>query len=239
LKKKINYIGCVFLLINMLSCQHDADNYKIKGIDVSHYQEEIDWKTVATNEDLHFVFMKATEGGNYQDSTFSNNWKEARKTNLLRGAYHFFRPKPSASKQVKNFTSLVRISIGDLPPVLDIEEIELPDTTLMDKIAEWLMLAEEHYKIKPIIYASLNLYQEHLKVAFPEHIVWLARYNRTAPPMNTTWKFWQFSNQGYVQGIKSNVDMNVFNGSLNDLVKLCKGGQRRKKNKSPFLHSLF
>lgn len=224
MKKKINYIGYI-LLISLFSCQHDADNYKIKGIDISHYQGLIDWQAVEKNEDLHFVFMKATEGGDYQDSTFSDNWEEAQQTTLVRGAYHFFRPKPSASTQVKNFTSLVRLSIGDLPPVLDIEEIELPDSLLIDKIGTWLMLVEEYYKIKPIIYASLGLYRNHLKAAFPEHIVWLARYNRKQPPKNTAWQFWQFSNQEYVQGVNSNVDKNVFNGSLNDLVKLCKAEQ--------------
>ena len=50
--------------------------YPVKGIDVSHYQEVIDWKSIAEN-DISFVFVKATEGMSLKDKLFTRNynWK--------------------------------------------------------------------------------------------------------------------------------------------------------------------
>lgn len=49
------------------------DGYDIHGIDISHYQGKIDWKRLLQNKEtatpLHFVFMKATEGGDHNDTT--------------------------------------------------------------------------------------------------------------------------------------------------------------------------
>lgn len=47
--------------------------YDIHGIDISHYQGKIDWERLQRNQQaatpLHFVFMKATEGGDHNDTT--------------------------------------------------------------------------------------------------------------------------------------------------------------------------
>src|ERR1700754_3700231 len=64
--------------------------YPIQGIDVSHHQGAIDWKTVAVQPNVRFVIMKATEGGDHRDSLFAENWQRAGEAGLVRGAYHFF-----------------------------------------------------------------------------------------------------------------------------------------------------
>lgn len=213
-------IGSFFFLIT--ACTHDAEQYKIHGIDVSHYQKIIDWETVAKQEKVHFAFIKATESVDYQDSIFQKNWEEAKKAGLIRGAYHFFRPNVSVEWQIKNFTQQVQLEKGDLPPVLDIEDFKnVTMPTLIERVRLWLIFVEEHYQIRPIIYASLNVYEEHLQFAFPEHPVWIARYNRREPPKNTAWLFWQYSDQTTMDGILGNVDKNVFVGTLSDLKALC------------------
>src|SRR5262249_22587958 len=69
-------------------------NYSIHGIDVSKYQEIIDWESVkAMNvEDVHieFAFIKATEGNGNVDHYFKRNWKKASEAGVTKGAYHFF-----------------------------------------------------------------------------------------------------------------------------------------------------
>ncbi len=215
-------LAILLLLLSLVSCRHEAEDYNIKGIDVSHYQKKIDWQQVGNNKALHFVFIKATEGVNYRDSTFQRNWEGAGKAALKRGAYHFFKPKASVEWQIKNFTKQVTLQKGDLPPVLDIERVgTMPKPKLIEKIGKWLMFVEEHYQVKPIIYASLDLYQKHLQAAFPEHLVWIARYHNTAPPRSTQWQFWQYSDQEYIEGIDHKVDMNVFVGTAAALDKLC------------------
>lgn len=214
------YISGFLFLIT--SCTHDADQYEIHGIDVSHYQKTIDWRTVAKQEKVHFAFIKATESVDYQDSIFKKNWAAAKEVGLIRGAYHFFRPNVSVEWQIKNFTQQVQLEKGDLPPVLDIEDFkQVSMPTLIERVRLWLIFIEEHYKVRPIIYASLNVYEDYLQLAFPDYPVWIARYNRTKPPENTDWLFWQYSDQTRIDGILGNVDKNVFVGSLSELKALC------------------
>ena len=56
-------------------------NYAIHGIDVSKYQNIIDWQSVrAMNIDeikIGFAFIKATEGLGNEDAFFSRNWPTA------------------------------------------------------------------------------------------------------------------------------------------------------------------
>jgi len=67
-----------------------AEAYPIKGFDVSHHQGDIDWKKISPQH-YQFVYLKATEGGDYQDDKFQQYWLEARERGLRVGAYHFFR----------------------------------------------------------------------------------------------------------------------------------------------------
>lgn len=213
-------LASFFFLIT--SCTHDADQYAIHGIDVSHYQKVIHWQRVAKQKKVHFAFIKATESADYQDSIFQKNWAEAKEAGLIRGAYHFFRPNVSVERQIENFTEQVRLEKGDLPPVLDIEDfknVSMP--VLIERVRLWLVFIEDHYKVRPIIYASLNVYQKSLQKAFPDYPVWIARYNRMQPPLNTDWFFWQYSDQTTLDGIAGKVDKNVFVGNLSELKALC------------------
>lgn len=215
-----SFLASFFGLIT--ACTHDADQYRIHGIDVSHYQRTIDWKIVAKQKKVHFAFIKATEGVNYKDSIFQKNWAGAKKAGVIRGAYHFFRPNVSVEWQIKNFMQQVQLEKGDLPPVLDIEDFDkVSMPVLIERVRLWLIFIEEHYKIRPIIYASMDVYQRYLQSAFPDYLVWIARYNREEPPQNIDWVFWQYSDQTTIGGISGKVDKNVFVGTLSELKALC------------------
>lgn len=97
-------------------------SYTIHGIDVSRWQERIDWQRVAKMRDngirLQFAFIKATEGEKLVDPYFSRNWQLSRENGLLRGAYHYFSPSVSASVQARLFLQTVDFAHGYLPAVL-------------------------------------------------------------------------------------------------------------------------
>src|ERR1044071_3304348 len=63
--------------------------YPVRGIDVSHHQGNIDWKSVKTSG-ITFAYLKATEGSDFADADFPANWHGSAKPGLVRGAYHFF-----------------------------------------------------------------------------------------------------------------------------------------------------
>ena len=80
---------------------------RVPGIDVSYWDAGIDWPKVrATGQ--RYVFVKATEGITYKDSTFKFNWSGAKTAGLLRGAYHFFRCNVDAKKQADYFIEYVK-----------------------------------------------------------------------------------------------------------------------------------
>jgi len=193
-------------------------SYEIHGIDVSHHQDVIEWREVKNMnvEDmrLEFAFIKATEGLVNVDRMFKRNWYKAREEGMTRGAYHFFIATKSGKKQADNFIAQVNLEPGDLPPVLDIEQLYgARPKDLKLRVKEWLTVIEEYYKVKPIIYTNVDFYNHYLGEEFDEYPLWVAHYLQPHNPrIKRVWTFWQHSEIGRVNGIRNRVDFNVFNG---------------------------
>ncbi len=200
-------------------------DYSIHGIDVSRYQRVINWREVkdmkVENIKIGFAFIKATEGIGKIDAEFRRNWLQAEQKKIPKGAYHFFIANKSGKAQAKNFIEIVKLKKGDLPPVLDIEEAYGANEEIMIKgISEWLNKVEAHYGTKPIIYTNIYFYTRYLKT-FDEYPVWIAHYLQpNKPRLKRKWLFWQHSERGRVNGIKSAVDFNVFAGDSSDFKEL-------------------
>lgn len=203
-------------------------NYQVYGIDVSHYQDDIDWQELSKMNirgiRLQFAFIKATEGATYQDRFFVKNWGEAKQAGLLCGAYHYFKPGVSGKDQAENFIQTVKLEKGDLPPVLDFEVLE--GESRKEVISEakiWLNSVEKAFKIKPIIYSSRNFYREFLQAELSDYPLWVAHYQVPRPGLaENQWLFWQFTEKATVNGVNGSADLNVFNGSWADLNNLTK-----------------
>ena len=194
------------------------ESYSIHGIDVSKYQSTIAWEEVKAMQvrkvKLGFAFIKATQGEKNEDPQFARNWKKAREAGMLRGAYHFFIPSGDGTTQARNFIQHVTLEEGDLPPVLDIEQLNgISVTQLKREVKEWLAVAEEHYGVKPLIYTNVDFYNRFLGDDFDAYPLWIAHYyQQQQPRIQRGWLFWQHSDQGQVNGIAAHVDFNVFNG---------------------------
>jgi len=202
-------------------------NYHIHGIDISRYQGKINWKQVKAMDidsvHIWFVFIKATEGISRQDDRFRENWLEAGKAGLIRGAYHYFYSTRDPVLQAKNFESEVRLKPGDLPPVLDIEiSNDQPDSIIQNSALAWLKEIRAHYGVNPIIYTNIRFYNRHLGEQFDRFPLWVSHfYLDQLPETGRDWEFWQHSDSGLVNGISTRVDFNVFNGDSAALRKLC------------------
>lgn len=195
------------------------------GFDVSHYQGVIDWgavDSVAQQAPLEFVFVRATMGDDGKDKAFNLNWKGARANHFIRGAYHYYRPDENSIKQAENFIATVKLSEGDFPPVLDIED--LPKNQSMENLVlglkRWMEMVEKHYGVQPILYSGEHYYTNNLKKWFPDHIVWIANYNFFVEEIKPEWHFWQFTEKGVVKGIDGKVDLNIYNGTKSDIRNL-------------------
>ncbi|WP_342748675.1 glycoside hydrolase family 25 protein [Flavobacterium faecale] len=192
------------------------------GIDVSEYQGNIKWSYVDTLENaypIHFVLIRATVGSDRLDRRYKKNWEGSKKNNMIRGAYHYYRPNENSIDQADLFISTVELSKGDLPPVLDIER--LPKNQSIERLKvglkRWLTKVEAHYHVRPIIYTGEKYYDDFLKEEFSEYLFWIANYNFYREQMKDEWLFWQFSERASVPGIQGNVDVNIYNGDLQQL----------------------
>lgn len=203
------------------------EGFSIHGIDISHHQGDIDWHKVknatVNGETISFIFIKATEGKNHLDKNFNDNFYQARDNGFLRGAYHYFKPNVSAAVQAKYFLKQVHLEEGDLPPVLDIEEKgNLSVENLRKASLTWLRVVEKEYGVPPIIYTNYKFKKDYLNTKeFDRYPYWIAHYYVHSLTYSGKWRFWQHTDCGHIDGIKGNVDLNIYNGSMYDLKRLC------------------
>ncbi|UTX46624.1 glycoside hydrolase family 25 protein [Chryseobacterium sp. MA9] len=201
---------------------------KTYGFDVSHYQnrEDIKWDSLSIGNKtipLEFVVMRATMGNRSADKHFEEFWEMAKKHNLIRGAYHFYRADEDPVIQANNFLANVKLEGGDLPPILDIEKIPKRKTNkkLIEDLKVWCKIVEETYGEKPIIYTYYHYYKDFLKGEFEDYPLWLANYNDVpSPSPDDQWDFWQFTESGIVHGINTKVDLDIYNGNSWSLKRL-------------------
>lgn len=204
----------------------DPLGYEVRGIDVSHYQNSINWEVLKyakiNGYPVRFIMMKATEGATISDRTFSRNFKKAKENSFIRGAYHFFIPGTDAKAQANYFISHVKLKKGDLPPILDVEKSGgLSPSELREVVREWLYVVEDYYGVKPIIYTGYSFKMNYLNTdEFNDYPFWIAHYYVEELEYKGEWDFWQYTDLGRVPGIEGNVDCNVFNGSLEKLKQL-------------------
>ena len=194
-----------------------------KGVDVSVYQGSVDWAKVK-GAGITFAIVRVSDGTGTLDSTFATNWKGTQKNGLVRGVYQFFEPGEDPTKQADLVLSEVKsaggFDAGDLPPVMDIETTGgQSDATIQSHMQTWLDVIAKAVGRKPIIYTNLNT-SSHFGGKFGAYPMWVASWGASCPTMPSGWKqwdFWQYADNGIVNGISGNVDHDEFNGSLADL----------------------
>lgn len=193
---------------------NDKNISQLAGIDVSYYQGKVDWDKVLT-DDIHFVYVKATDGITYTDPRFGENQDNLIKSKVAYGAYHFFEPKDNGVKQAENFLSKVKVHKNMLAPVLDIEITQNTDKKLIKKHAkEWLETVSKKLGCKPIIYSYSSFYKENLGSDFQEYPIWIADYSKEPNILKDKLVMWQHTQKGDVHGIDTMVDKNWFFGDF-------------------------
>jgi lysozyme len=195
----------------------------VHGVDISRWQGDIDWQKLR-GQGANFVYIKATDGGDHLDPMFRQNWKNAEKAGLKRGAYHFFYWCRTAREQADWFIRNVPKVKGALPPVIDVEWNHTSSCkkrpsreNVLEKMQVFMDKLEAHYGQRPIIYTAPDFYADNLKGAFKNHPFWLrsvaAHPSKVYPGRD--WVFWQYSGSGLSHGVEGRIDLNVFHGDEN------------------------
>jgi lysozyme len=216
-------------------------NEMAQGIDVSKWQQQIDWAAVRAGG-ISFAYIKATQGLAHIDPLFGENWRNSQAAGVPRGAYLFFNANDDPRGQAQHLARTLQGIPGELPPALDVERNEgVPGPELVRRVEVCLDELEHLLKVRPILYTRASFYNESLRGpggSLPNfhntHPVWVAHYTTgplpAVPRGYTTWHFWQYTETGAVPGVLGNVDRNRFNGTVADLeayLAQAMGGARR------------
>ena len=210
-------------------CGIDAPT--LVGIDVSHWQGDIDWARVKA-AGMEYAFIRVSDGIGTMDRKFDRNWTLARQHKVPRGIYQFFRPGRDAIAQADIVIDAVnRLGMGELPPVIDVEHqndangAQMTPAAISAQIRLWLNRVETTLGVRPIIYSGRYFWNGYVKTTeFSNYPFWHAQYTSAAcptlPDAWSDWTLWQYSSTGSVDGISGDVDMNRFRGTLQDLLAL-------------------
>jgi lysozyme len=198
-----------------------------RGMDISHYQPNIDWSTVA-NDGLSFAFAKATEGTGYVDPSFASHWAGMKQSGLLRGAYHFYRANEDPIAQADHFLKHVpSLGKGDLHPMLDVETTDGQNAaTIINGVQKWINYVKGSLHRDVIIYTYVYFWLHNMNNTnqFASTCpLWIASYVAGTKPVLVGgwpfWTFWQYTSNGHVNGVSSVVDLDRFNGPVANLRK--------------------
>jgi lysozyme len=205
----ITIVGAAFFF---MSWEPDRNSFPVRGIDVSHHLGDIDWTEVAA-DDVAFVYMKASEGGDFKDSAFQRNWAGAGSAGLARGAYHYFSLCQPGRKQAENFLSVLPGDSDMLAPVLDLELTgncarRPPADEVLREISAFTTAVEKARGKQVIFYAPDAFYEAYLKGSGLNRRLW-ARSIWHQPDYAGNWVLWQYHDKGRVKGVATDVDLNV------------------------------
>ncbi len=203
-----------------------------RGIDVSHWQQEVDWSAVKGDGNV-FAIIKASQGLSNVDKRLKINWPGIKQAGLLVSSYHFMNAHQDGARQAEHYINTMQPMIDqyggfDLPAVLDVESRgSVTSEVLLRNIELFLQTVEQAFGHKPFVYTRYYFWKDNLRVKgqypawAPQYPMWVAHYTSADQPLVPTgwdrWDIWQYSESGRTSGVKSNTDMNYFNGSESDL----------------------
>ena len=201
------------------------------GIDVSHWQGEIDWDKVAASK--AFAIIKASEGTGFVDKRFSANRANAKRAGMAVGAYHYFRPGWDTQAQAQHFFDTVGTLIaGDMIPWLDVEDSRkqvngptIEPKQVVKEIAETLVALDKLFGVKVGVYTGV-WYWNQLPITWKmDRPLWVATWYKDQKPGNpilpngwSDYAIHQYTSRGKVAGISGDVDLNWIPDSLSGLL---------------------
>lgn len=184
------------------------------GVDLSHHNGRINWDAFEAAP-VDFLYFKATEGRDWKDPRFLENWREATTRGWTVGAYHFYRLCRPGGEQAQNFIQSVEVRAGALPPAVDLEYAHNcePRGRTAETLAEldvFLTALEAEYGARPVIYTTPEFHADWLAGNYDDYPLWLRSLGETLPRTinGRVPDIWQYTMSGRVPGIEGRVDMN-------------------------------
>lgn len=186
---------------------------KLNGIDVSHYQGDINWKAVK-EYGIEFAFIKCLQGKSRVDECFHTNMRNAIANDIPVGVYVYSKAKTiddavAEAKRVIKECSQYKLTY---PVVFDFESKHFEDMSLVMRgkiIDAFCQTILSDGKYIPMLYSS-RYWLMHMIPAevVKKYDIWLAEYTTGKPKYTGDYNIWQYG-VGKVTGIIGDVDMNI------------------------------
>jgi GH25 family lysozyme M1 (1,4-beta-N-acetylmuramidase) len=187
-----------------------------KGIDVSRWQNDIDWAAVS-NAGISFAMIRSSYGHSSSDARFYENVEGCIENNIAFGFYHYCYAKTPAEARTEahNFLQMIASYSPDLPVVLDIEESFYGKMTKAEVMAiiDAFNGVLDSYGYETAVYSYSNFLMKNVDVnkLGEKYPIWVASWGNSEK-LNAYYdgKYfcWQYSSTGKVAGIDGDVDLN-------------------------------
>ena len=189
----------------------------IKGIDVSIYQPNIDWKTASKSATFAIIKAGGSECGRFKDSTFEYNYQNARANGVKLGCYFMggkgFTSAEAGKADAQYFLQLISGKRFEYPCYID---LEIPTRATRQGNTDACIAFCETVKnagFKTGIYASdISGFKDRLDITRLNGIdKWVARYG-SLPSYVKDYQIWQYSSSEIVAGVSTKgIDVDLAN----------------------------
>lgn len=213
-----------FVLDNDMYMEYyeNGDRISHKGIDVSRYQGKIDWEKVA-GDDVEYAFIRLgirgySEGAIQEDQYFVDNIKGARRNNIDVGVYFFTQATSTeeAEEEAQFVLDMIEPYRVDYPVVIDVETVSnanarTKDLTKEERTQYCIAFCEmiKNAGYTPMIYGNLKTFMLMLDIEqLEDYDKWFAYYDEQFY-FPYDFKVWQYTDTGKVNGISTDVDLNI------------------------------
>lgn len=185
------------------------------GIDVSSWQGNINFTSVK-NDGIDIVYIKSSEGQNYIDPYFEQNYQNAKANGLKVGFYHYVTARniEQAKLEANFFAKVISGKEPDCKLAMDFEAFGNLSINEINEISKvFLETLQETTNKEVLIYSNSYTARTILSKALTIYPLWVANYGVSEPGGNdkwSTWVGWQYTSTGRVSGVLGNVDRNQF-----------------------------
>lgn len=198
----------------------DPARFPVRGIDIS-YHNDYSNLDAAAGAGYEFVWMKASEGGDWRDPNFEQNYRKAKHAGLKVGVYHYFRFDRDGIEQAMNLLNTIGRRPLDMGIAIDVEESGNAKGVPLDTIKSRLQMMVEYLNMRGhrvIFYSNRQGKEKYLMPEFEGFPLWICSFtNGNADEED--WTFWQYDHHGRVSGVRGEVDLNAFSGTREEWEK--------------------
>lgn len=197
----------------------DSEQNAVLGIDVSKWNQNIDWDKVK-EAGVQFVIIRCGYRGSktgvlVEDPYFRQNIKGAKEAGLKVGVY-FFTQAINQAEAVEEASMVLSLTEGyelDYPIFIDTEgsggRADTLDAVTRTAVCEAFCETVEQAGQEAGVYASRNWYYNNVDDdVLSRYTIWVAEY-RKEPLYTGRYDIWQYTSSGQIDGINGRVDLNL------------------------------